>query len=182
MSTEKKEARQMGRKDAPWSKTGEISRWHRRVVAAMALSAGVLIAVGSLPPRASGSTPAVAASTFFLNETGRLHLTSKHEFTLNEQGSGSGTIMGMIYVHLTVVSTSEVSAEVSMYPRGSSITGRATASYKRGHKQGSFSGSLSIVRGTGRYDRAHGSGLSFMGTIQRAGDAIAVDVRGSVSD
>jgi hypothetical protein len=155
-----------------------------RLLVVAAASVGVLIVVGSLTPRASGSTPpsAVAASTFFLNETGRLQLTGKHEFTLNEQGSGSGTITGTIYVHLTVVSTSEVSAEVNVYSSGSSITGRATASYKRGHTQGSFSGSLSIVRGTGRYDRAHGSGLSFTGTIQRSGDAIAVEVRGPVSD
>jgi hypothetical protein len=155
-----------------------------RLLVVAAASVGVLIAVGSLTPRASGSTPpsAVAASTFFLNETGRLHLTSKHEFTLNEQGSGSGTITGTIYVHLTVVSTSRVSAEVNVYSSGSSITGRASAGYERGHTQGSFSGSLSIVRGTGRYDRAHGSGLSFTGTIQRSGDAIAVEVRGPVSD
>jgi len=171
-------------KDARWFRLDEAPAWHGRVLAAIAIAVGVLIAVGSLTPRASGSTapPAVAASTFFLNETGRLHLTSKQEFTLNEEGSGSGTIPGTIYVHLTIVSTSQVSAEVSMYPKGSSITGRASASYKRGHTQGSFSGSLSIIRGTGRYQRARGSGLSFTGTIQRSNDAIAVEVRGAVSD
>jgi hypothetical protein len=155
-----------------------------RLLVVAAMSVGVLIAVGSLTPGASGATApsAVAGSTFFLNETGRLHLTSKYEFTLNEQGSGSGTITGTIYVHLTVVSTSRVSAEVNVYSNGSSITGRAGASYERGHTQGSFSGSLSIIRGTGRYDRVHGSGLSFTGTIQRSNDAIAVNVSGRVSD
>jgi hypothetical protein len=143
-----------------------------RLLVAAALSVGVLVA----------PAPVRAASTFFLNETGRLHLTSKHEFTLNEQGSGSGTIGGTIYLHLTIVSTSEVTAEVSMHPKGSSITGRASARYKRGHTQGTFSGSLWIIRGTGRYQRAHGSGLSFVGTIQRSNDAIAVNVRGTVSD
>jgi hypothetical protein len=154
-----------------------------RLLVVAAVFVGVLIAVGSLTPGASGATApsAVTASTFFLNEAGRLHLTSKHEFTLNEEGSGSGTISGTIYVHLTIVSTSEVTAEVNMYPNGSSIIGRASASYKRGHTQGSFSGSLSIIRGTGRYRRAHGSGLSFTGTIQRSNDAIAVNVRGTVS-
>jgi len=155
-----------------------------RLLVVAAASVGVLIAVGSLTPEASGRTapPAVAASTFFLNEGGRLHLTSKQEFTLNEEGSGSGTITGTIYVHLTVVSTSRVSAEVNVYSNGSSITGRASAAYERGHTRGSFSGSLSIVRGTGRYRRAHGSGLSFTGTIQRSNDAIAVHVSGQVSD
>jgi hypothetical protein len=174
----------MRRKNARRSGLGEASARHGRVLTAIAIAVGVLIAVGPLSSRASGSTApsAVAASTFFLNETGRLHLTSKHEFTLNEEGSGSGTITGTIYVHLTVVSTSRVSAEVNMYSSGSSITGRASAGYERGHTQGSFSGSLSIVRGTGRYRRAHGSGLSFTGTIQRSDDAITVHVSGSVSD
>jgi len=154
------------------------------VLTATVLSIGLLIAVGFPSSSASGtvSPRALAASRFFLNETSRLHLTSKHEFTLNEEGSGSGTITGTIYVHLTVVSTSRVSAEVNVYSSGSSITGRASASYERGHTQGSFSGSLLIIRGTGRYRRAHGSGLSFTGTIQRSNDAIAVNVRGPVSD
>ncbi len=177
------QARGKRREDARWFGLDKASAWHSGALTVMAIAVGMLVAAGSLTSRASGSVPsALAASTFMLNETGRLHLTSKHEFTLNEQGSGSGTIPGTIYVHLTVISTSEVSAEVNVYPQGSSITGRARASYKRGHTQGSFSGSLSIIRGTGRYQRAHGSGLSFTGTIQRSSDAIAVDVRGQVSD
>jgi hypothetical protein len=160
-----------------------------RVVAAIGVSVGVLVAVGPLGPGVSsgaagraGTQSARVARTFSLHESGRLHLTSKHGFTLNEQGSGSGTITGTIYVHLTIVSTSRVSAEVNIYPGGSSISGVASASYHRGTTSGSFSGSLSISRGTGSYARAHGSGLSFTGTIQRSNDAITVYVSGRVSD
>jgi hypothetical protein len=124
-----------------------------------------------------------AARTIALSETGRLRLTSKHNFTLNEQGSASGTAAGTIYVHLTAVSSSRVTAEVNIYPRGGSISGYGTASYRRSGSTASFSGSMSIARGTGSYAHIHGSGLSFSGTIQEADDdAITVHVSGRASD
>jgi hypothetical protein len=123
------------------------------------------------------------ARTIFLKETGRLHLTSRHNFTLNEQGSASGTIAGTIYVHLTAVSSSRVTAEVNIYVSGGSISGRGTASYRREATRAAFSGSISFGHGTGSYARAHGSGLSFSGTIAEShGDAIVVHVSGRMSD
>jgi hypothetical protein len=155
------------------------------VLRAGALLVGALMSVGPLSSGASGaSTPAAhAARTISLNETGHLHLTSKHNYTLNEQGSASGTVTGTIYVHLTAVSTSRVTAEVNIYTRGDSISGNGTASYRRSGTTASFSGSLSIGRGTGSYAHAHGSGLRFSGTIQESrNDAITVHVSGRVSD
>ncbi len=171
-----------------WSRFGEVLRWRGGLMRAMALPVGMLIAVGPLTPGASGAPGragtqfSLAARTFSLNESGSLHKTSKHNFTLNEQGSASGTIKGTIYVHLTVVSTSRVTAEVNIYPRGGSITGYGTASYHRGSATATFSGSASISRGTGSYAHAHGSGLSFSGTIARSNDAITVHLSGRVSD
>lgn len=148
-----------------------------------ALCCAILTAAGVLGPDSSRAAdpPALAARTFSLNESGHLHMTSKHGFTLNEQGSAAGTIKGTIYVHLTVVSTNRVTAEVSIYPSGGSISGNGTAGYLRGSTTADFSGSMSISRGTGSYDHAHGSGLSFSGTIQRSNDAVTVHVRGRVS-
>jgi hypothetical protein len=143
-----------------------------RVLTVTALSFAALVTAPS----------AVASRTFSLNETGSLHMTSKHNFTLDEQGSARGTIPGTIYVHLTVVSTSRVSAEVNIYPRGGSISGYGTASYHRGSATATFSGIASIARGSGSYAHAHGSGLSFSGTIARSDDAITVHMRGRVTD
>jgi hypothetical protein len=126
-------------------------------------------------PRARAST------TLSLNETGHLHLTSHHGFTLNEQGSASGTISGTIYIHLHVISTNHVTAEVNIYPRGGSLTGYASASYHPNGGVATFDGTMTIARGSGRYSRAHGSGLSFTGTIQRATDAVTVHVNGRMS-
>ncbi|HEX5852321.1 MAG TPA: autotransporter, partial [Solirubrobacteraceae bacterium] len=131
--------------------------------------------------RAATRPVAHAARTFTLNERGRLHLTSHRGFTLNEKGTATGTIAGSIYIHLHVVSTNRVTAEVSIYPKGGSLTGRASASYHPAGSVASFSGTMSIVGGSGRYAHAHGSGLSFSGTIQRTNDAVTVRVSGRMS-
>jgi hypothetical protein len=132
-------------------------------------------------PMAAGAVTARTAGTVSLNDGGRLHLTSHHGFTLNEQGSASGTISGTIYIHLNVVSTNRVTAEISIYPSGGSITGSAGASYHPSGGVASFSGTMSVTRGTGRYSGAHGSGLSFTGTVQRSNDAVTVHVSGRMS-
>jgi hypothetical protein len=125
--------------------------------------------------------PALAARTITLNETGHLHLTSHHKFTLNEQGSASGTISGTIYIHLNVVSTNRVTAEVNIYPSGGSLTGYANAAYHPAGAVATFNGTMSVTRGTGRYSHARGSGLSFTGTVQRTNDAVTVHVKGKIS-
>ena len=66
------------------------------VMAAGTLSVCLLLAPGLLDPNvARAAVPAArAARTISLNESGKLHLTSKHGFTLNEQGPASGTVAG----------------------------------------------------------------------------------------
>jgi hypothetical protein len=91
-------------------------------------------------------------------------------------------VKGTIYVHLSIVSSSRVTAELNIYPSGGSITAHSSASYRRERASARFSGSMSIVRGTGSYAHAQGSGLSFSGTIQRSNDAVTVHVAGRVVD
>lgn len=131
--------------------------------------------------RVAREPSAAQARTTSLNESGHLRLTSKHGFTLNEEGSTSGTIGGTIYIHLTVASINRVTAEVSIYPRGGSITGYATANYHVAGAIATFSGTMSVARGTGTYDHAHASGLSFSGTIARSNDAVAVRLSGHMA-
>jgi hypothetical protein len=125
---------------------------------------------------------ALPARTISLNETGHLRLTSRHGFTLNERGSASGTIRGAIYIHLNVVATNRVTAEVNIYPSSGSLTASARAGYSVGGATASFSGTMSIVRGTGTYRHAGGSGLRFSGTIRRSDDAVTVSLSGRMSD
>ena len=153
-------------------------------LAVTTLIAFALLGPGRYPAIAGAARPsALAARTVFLNENAHLHLTSKHGFTLNEEGSATGTFVGTIYVHLTLVSSSRETAEVNIYHGGNSVSGSGAGSYHRAGPTASFVGSLSIDRGSGSYEHVHGSGLSFSGAIQESNDdAITVHVIGNVSD
>jgi hypothetical protein len=153
----------------------------RALLAVAAIAVAIPMAAASVASAIPNTPVARAARTLSLSETGRLHLTSHHGFTLNEQGSTSGTLSGTIYIHLHVVSTNHVTAEVNLYPSGGSITGSASASYRPSGAVASFAGTMNISRGTGRYSHATGSGLSFTGTVQRSDDAVTVHVNGRMS-
>jgi hypothetical protein len=150
-----------------------------RRIACLALAS--LLGCALALPTGSLAAAARAAGTLALDDSGHLHLTSHHSLTLNEQGSASGTIAGTLYIHLKVVSVNHVTAEVSLYPSGGSLTGYASASYRSEGSVATFSGTMSVARGTGRYNDAHGSGLAFSGTIQRADDAVTVRVSGRMA-
>jgi hypothetical protein len=147
-----------------------------------ATAAVSLVASWMSGPLAASASQARAARVISLNESGDLHLTSKNGFTLNEQGPASGTVRGTIYVHLSIVSSSRVTAELNIYPHGGSLTAHGSASYHKESKLARFSGTMSIERGSGSYAHAQGSGLSFTGTIQRSNDAVTVHVVGRAVD
>jgi hypothetical protein len=151
------------------------------------LAAGTLLATGACAVAltmgaagASGST-AVQARTISLNDTAHLHRTSSHGFNLYESGQASGSLSAGLTLHLDVVSTNRVTAQLTVSPHGGSMSGTASGSYRNNGSTASFSGTLSITGGTGSYSHAHGSGLSFTGTIQRSNDAVTVHVNGHIS-
>ena len=74
-----------------------------------------------------------------------------------------------------------MTAEISIYPSGGSLTGNANASYRPAGGVATFTGTMTVARGTRRYSHAHGSGLSFTGTVQRSNDAVTVHVNGRMS-
>ena len=153
---------------------------HCRVGALAALLGAGACALALGAGGASGAT-AHAARTISLNESGHLRQTSHHGVHLNYQGNASGTIGGSIYIHLNVTSQNRVSAEVNIYPSNGSLTGVSTASYRVNGGQATFSGTLSISRGTGTYAHAHASHLSFSGTTQRSSGATTVHLTGPLS-
>jgi hypothetical protein len=147
------------------------------LVALLATSIGV---AGVAAADAAGPV-ARSARTVTLSESGRLHLTNKKGFTLNEQGSASGTITGTIYIHLHLSSTSKVTVEVSIYPSGGSLSGSGSAAYRVEGGYAVFTGTLAITRGSGKYAHARASSLRFTGKIQRRNDAVSVQLSGPLS-
>lgn len=141
-------------------------------ICALALTSGT---AGASGPGAQ------AARTVSLNDTAHLHKTAHHGLNLYESGSASGSIRGSISLHLDVVSTNHVTAQLTVYTHGGSINATASGSYRNNGSTASFSGTMSIHGGSGSYSHAHGSGLSFSGTIQRSNDATSVRVSGHFS-
>jgi hypothetical protein len=147
-----------------------------RVVIASISALCALIAL----PRPSRAAEAHAARTVTLAESGHLHRTSSSGVHLNEQGAATGTIRGTIYIHLKI-SSNRVSAEVSIYPHGGSLTGTGTANYHVNGGYAPFSGTITISRGSGTYTHAHSGALLFTGSIKRSDDAVTVQLSGRLS-
>jgi hypothetical protein len=153
-------------------------------VSSVALGLGALATAVVFGTGAAGaaSPHARAARSVNLNDSASLHLQNKHGLVLKEGGNAKGNLSGPLYLQLNVTSTRSVTAQVQVYPtKGGSISGNAKASYHVAGSTASFSGTMTITKGSGTYSKAKGSGLSFSGTIQRSNDAVTVHVSGKMS-
>jgi len=151
----------------------------------IAVASSLCVLSGALLSAATvGARPvALAARTISLSESAHLHLTSKHAFTLNEEGAVTGTIKGTIFIHLHIANNQGgVTAEVNIYPHGGSLSGSGSASYRVEGAEAAFSGRLSITRGTGSYAGARAPSLRFTGSIERRNDAAVVQLSGSLTE
>ena len=120
------------------------------------------------------------ARTIAVTDLGRLHLTSRRGSTLNEEGKALGTIPGPFYIHLHETTANHISAEVNIYPSDGSVTGYASAGYRASAKMGTFSGTMSIARGTGSWNAVHRSALKFSGTLALSNDTMTVKIAGTM--
>jgi hypothetical protein len=130
---------------------------------------------GASQPR---SGPAArAARSLYLVESANLRMVRGNEATISERGNASGTFTAPLSAQLTV-SAEHVSAIFTIYPRGGSITGKASARFiVRGHT-GYYGGTLRITHGTGAYRHASGTKLGISGTIDRLSFALTVKAHG----
>lgn len=123
------------------------------------------------------SPRAHAARSVYLREVGHLRYLRGNESTLYEHGNASGTFHGPVTAQLRI-SAERVSAVFTIYPRGGSVTGRASARFIiKGHT-GYYGGTLNIVHGTGVYRHASGKKIGISGTIDRYSFALLVKANG----
>lgn len=131
-----------------------------------------------LPP-ASPAASARAARTLDVTDEAHLHLTGTSGEELQEEGPATGALPGK--AHARFVVGSSVTGSFTLYPRGGgSITGHGSARLHSTGTYASFSGTLIVSHGTGRYAHAHGSG-GFSGTVNRHTDALTVKTTGQLS-
>ena len=112
----------------------------------------LLAAIRALSTPALGMTSATAkeARTVYLTERARLKLSSEKGATIVERGRATGTYHAPIVAVFTIRPKS-VTAHVTIYPTGGSITGSANANYKIVKNLGYFGGTFTLGRGTGKF-------------------------------
>jgi hypothetical protein len=96
---------------------------------------------------------------------------------LIEEGSSSGTLRGRIWVRLVVGKS--LQASFTIWTSGGSISGSGGASLHSSSRYASFSGWLSVTRGSGRYSHAHGGGKLY-GVLDRRTHALSVQTVGTL--
>jgi hypothetical protein len=168
----------------------ESTRLHaapRRRATVTALAAAGLAAAALAGTTAAGSAGAAgpraqAARSFFLSDSASLHKNNQKGVELKESGGAKGNLPGSIYIQLRLASARSVTAKIQVYPSGGSISAGAAATYRVvTSSSASFSGSLNISGGSGRFAKAKGSHLSFTGTVHRPSDSVSVHVSGNMS-
>lgn len=120
------------------------------------------------------------ARTTRVNEYAKLTLNGKGgSTTIDEHGYGWGSFHCHVYITLTLRGT-QVTASYRAYPHGGRFAGTAKARiHKASHSYASFSGTIWLHGGNGRF--AHASGhAGFYGTIDRHTYAMRVHVVGRV--
>ena len=145
-----------------------------------------LFAAIGLTAQASGGTGKPAAREarrVLLVETAHLKFTAEHGSALAERGRATGTYNAPVAVTLTIHPKS-VTAVVTIYPTGGSISGVANANYTIKGSYGYFGGTLTLRRGTGKYSHiseVNGKPLGFSGSINHYNFAMEVKAHGEAN-
>lgn len=163
------------------SRSRAFARLRVPVAALTAVAVAGAAAVGTGAAGAAGPS-AKAARSLNLNDSASLKLNNHKGVELKESGNAHGNLPGLIYIQLRLASSKSVTAKIQVYPSGGSISASASATYRVvTSSSASFSGTLNITSGSGRYSKAKGSRLSFSGTVHRPSDSVSVHVSGKMS-
>lgn len=147
------------------------------VTAAITLAVLLLAGSPAASPGRVADVSAHTARTVFLHEDASLRLTKEAGSTIGERGDGSGTFRAPITAVLTI-HPEHVNAVFTIYPKGGSVTGRASANYIVRGSTGYYGGTLTITKGSGIYRHAAGTNLGVSGTINRYSFALSVKAHG----
>ncbi|HEY2632443.1 MAG TPA: hypothetical protein VGI26_08710 [Solirubrobacteraceae bacterium] len=174
-----------------------MQRIQGKAVIGRPLAAGALalaLAATGLAAQASGGTTrltragktapiATAARRVSLVENAHLKFAAEHGSALSERGSATGTYDAPVAVTLTI-HPKTVTATVTIYPSGGSITGYANANYTVKGSYGYFGGTMTVSHGTGKYrhiSEVNGKPLGFSGKISHISFAMEVKAHGEAN-
>jgi hypothetical protein len=162
-----------------------IHQAHRRAIAALLLELAVAscLATAATATDAAAHTGAPArrahaARVLNASDTVHLHYISASGSLLFEEGKATGTLPGSMRIHLNVGTT--FTGTFTIDASGGSIQGHGSAAPHGSGTYESFSGTLTITGGTGRYAHAHGHG-GMSGTFDRDNYALVIKTTGSLT-
>lgn len=113
-------------------------------------------------------------------DTVRLTLVRKNGSTLYERGTATGTLPGTVTARFTT-SLTKVTGTVTFHPySGGTITMTAVGYPQSTSRVTPLTGNLAVLRGTGKYARALGSG-TFSGTANRRSWSVTVNARANLT-
>lgn len=139
------------------------------------------IAVQSVPATTHAGGPpgrAHAAHVLKATDTAHLHYVSASGSVLFDEGKATGTLPGSMRVHLNLGST--FTGTFTIHTSGGSITGHGSATPHGSGRYESFSGTLTVTGGSGRYAHARGHG-GLYGTFDRETYALVIQTTGSLT-
>jgi hypothetical protein len=131
------------------------------------------------PADARSLAHASAARAVSGNDNATLHLVHVDGSMLYEEGRASGSLPGAVraWLHLGATFT----GRFVFYTHSGAIIGHGAGTPHQGrYPYESFSGTAEITGGTSRYSHIHGS-LGFYGVLNRNGDAIQMQTRGTLA-
>jgi len=163
-----------------------MRRSTRTILTAVTISTcalALLASIVGLTALASGAVRgpvALQAKTIDLVENANLKLINEEGAALVEHGRATGTYNAPVTATFTI-HPKAVTATVTVFPHGGSITGVAQTNYVVQNSTGYFGGTFTITRGTGSFAHASGKALGISGTINRYSFAITVKAHGEVN-
>lgn len=119
-----------------------------------------------------------AAHIMRASDTAHLHYISASGSLLFDEGRATGTLPGSMRVHLDLGTT--FTGSFTIYASGGSIIGHGSATPHGSGTYESFSGTLTVIGGSGRYAHAHGRG-GLYGTFDRNTYALVIKTTGSLT-
>jgi len=149
------------------------------------IAGAVVLAFAMTGPGASaqgapgrGAPSARVARTLNGTDTAHLHLVRQQETVVFEEGAASGALPGHMRAQLDVGSV--FTGTCTIYTSGGTIVGHGRATPHGSGRYQSFSGTLTITGGSGRYAHARGQ-TGLYGTFDRRTFALVIQTTGSIS-
>ncbi len=115
-----------------------------------------------------------------VEDEGSLHFVKSSGSTIIDEGHATGSIPGNVRVHFVYNGNPNVSAQITIYGQHGTIDVRGSGQLSSATSPNpSFSGTLTITGGSGRFSYASGSGKLY-GVFHRRSYSMVVQTQGTL--